>query len=33
MKKFLLAMVLCVVCTFGAFAQNYSTVQITLELV
>ena len=29
MKKFLLAMVLCIVCTFGAFAQNYSTVQIT----
>ncbi|MBO4654344.1 MAG: T9SS type A sorting domain-containing protein [Bacteroidales bacterium] len=29
MKKNLLAMVLCLVCTFGAFAQNYSTVQIT----
>ena len=29
MKKILLAMVLCTVCTFGAFAQNYSTVQIT----
>ena len=29
MKTNLLAMVLCLVCTFGAFAQNYSTVQIT----
>ena len=29
MKKFLSVMVLCFVCTFGAFAQNYSTVQIT----
>ena len=29
MKKFLLALAICIVCTFGAFAQNYSTVQIT----
>ena len=29
MKTNFLAMVLCLVCTFGAFAQNYSTVQIT----
>ena len=29
MKTKFLAMVLCLVCTFGAFAQNYSTVQIT----
>lgn len=29
MKKILTAMVLCLVCTFGALAQEYSTVQIT----
>lgn len=29
MKKILSAMVLCFVCTFVSFAQNYSTVQIT----
>lgn len=29
MKNFITAMVLCLVCTFGVFAQNYSTVPIT----